>query len=1324
MSTPNVEAGSLYIDVEANTTGLGRDLQRKINAETKTVRARIKAEIDTRSVVKDARAAAREASKAATVRIKAELDSRGLVRSAKQAAVAASAAAVVKVRTEIDARKLQSDVAVAAKEAEAGARIEAKVDADTAVAKAKIEAVGHDQKSTVKVEEDGAAVVEAKITKASRNRKAKVDVSVNSSSLAKTISQLSIFPFLAGGVMTLVQALVSLGSGLFAVAAAAAPAINTLAILPSLAGAAVQSIAAIGLGASGIGDAVSAMMQSQSQAQATAQQVQSSTDAIAAAQQNLADARVAADQRVAQAAIDLRDAEWANQQAVISAREAQEDLNKARADAKERIEDLNRSLAGSILDQKQAELAVKRARQAMLDVNYDPGSTALDRKEARLAYQQAQQALKDAKDGTEDLRKETKKANAEGVKGSDSVGDARNTLLNATHSQIQAEESLAAAQKANATAAADGAKAITAAATALRQAQQAGATATATQSALAAAMEKLSPAGRTFVKFLVGTLIPRFQELKKNVQEALLPPVQEGITRAMPFLDTLERGLVGTADKIGGVAVKLGTLFSRKTFNDDVGKIMDSNNRAVGRFGSAGVSLVKIFRDLAVAAIPLVGRFSKWIKTMADGLQTLVASKRHSGELRAALNDAGDVAAQLGRIFKNLATWIFGIGKAARPTGQDLLNMFEGATKNWSDFSNSVQGQEKISKFFEDMKPTFESLMSLVKDLTSFIGALSGSGTGPLKLVIDAIDGIVRGATALVKIKGVGPVINALLALALAGGALGIVAGKILKISGNIQKLGKVTGINKVVRDLRGLDKNGQRVGTTFGTKFKNAVSSITNGFKRAAAATGRFVAASGKRLASAAVASGKAIARGAAAAGRFAVQMGRIALQALIATGRFIVQTAVMLAQRAAMIAASVAAKVWAGAQWLLNVALNANPISLIIIAIIALVAAFILVWKHSETFRKIVTGALHKVLSVVQFLWGWIKEHWPLLLAILAGPFGLAVLLIVKNWDKIKSVIFGAIGKIKGILQGIVDFIKDRVGGAFDGLLSTVSGVFNDIVHFIGEIPGRLKNLAGNFLDAGKALIGKLFDGLGAAGRFVATFAKDMVNGIIDTINTQVIDRLNSLLEIRVNLPFGKHVDLDPPDIPSIPELATGGRATKRTLAVIGEGKEPESVLPDSVLGGLLKRAVSAGMKVNEKAGHLAEIIAGALDRVADVFASFGDRMVSAAKARPGAATLAASYATPAKAYERTRATTNGMWLAEAPTGRRGHDLGGLSAMLSSGTTDRGGVSATASPLVGELHLTVGDKRDVPDVMSDVEFNLRKIRQGGVHRVRRNTP
>lgn len=66
-----------------------------------------------------------------------------------------------------------------------------------------------------------------------------------------------------------------------------------------------------------------------------------------------------------------------------------------------------------------------------------------------------------------------------------------------------------------------------------------------------------------------------------------------------------------------------------------------------------------------------------------------------------------------------------------------------------------------------------------------------------------------------------------------------------------------------------------------------------------------------------------------------------------------------------------SVATKVWAGVQWLLNVALSANPIGLIVIAIAALVGGVIYAWTHFEGFRKVVLAVWDGIKTAA--MWAW---------------------------------------------------------------------------------------------------------------------------------------------------------------------------------------------------------------------------------------------------------------------------------------------------------------------------------------------------------------
>jgi hypothetical protein len=72
----------------------------------------------------------------------------------------------------------------------------------------------------------------------------------------------------------------------------------------------------------------------------------------------------------------------------------------------------------------------------------------------------------------------------------------------------------------------------------------------------------------------------------------------------------------------------------------------------------------------------------------------------------------------------------------------------------------------------------------------------------------------------------------------------------------------------------------------------------------------------------------------------------------------------------------ATAATSAWAAAQWVLNAALDANPIALVVIGISALIGGLVLAYQHSETFRAIVQGAFGAVKTAVEAVVGFFKE------------------------------------------------------------------------------------------------------------------------------------------------------------------------------------------------------------------------------------------------------------------------------------------------------------------------------------------------------------
>ena len=95
----------------------------------------------------------------------------------------------------------------------------------------------------------------------------------------------------------------------------------------------------------------------------------------------------------------------------------------------------------------------------------------------------------------------------------------------------------------------------------------------------------------------------------------------------------------------------------------------------------------------------------------------------------------------------------------------------------------------------------------------------------------------------------------------------------------------------------------------------------------------------------------------------------------AAIVAARTALMTSVTAVQTAVTKGAALASKAWAAAQWLLNAAMSANPIGMIVIAIAALVGGFILAYKHSTTFRNIVNATFTAVKNAVMAAWNFIR-------------------------------------------------------------------------------------------------------------------------------------------------------------------------------------------------------------------------------------------------------------------------------------------------------------------------------------------------------------
>lgn len=210
-------------------------------------------------------------------------------------------------------------------------------------------------------------------------------------------------------------------------------------------------------------------------------------------------------------------------------------------------------------------------------------------------------------------------------------------------------------------------------------------------------------------------------------------------------------------------------------------------------------------------------------------------------------------------------------------------------------------------------------------------------------------------------------------------------------------------------------------------------------------------------------------------------------------------------------------------------------GPIALIVLAIAAVIIILVVLYHKSELARKIMDAAFHGIQAAAEFAWNWIKGHWPLLLAVLGGPVGLAAVAIIKNFDKVVSII-----KFVGSMA------KWLWNNAFQPALKLIVQATAVVINIWAKLLGALAHVPGFGWVKGAA------EALG--------HAADTANALAESINkipphkesTIVLNTVHNVVHTT-----GGHV----------PALAEGGVVRRRaggTLVQVGEGGSDEAIVP----------------------------------------------------------------------------------------------------------------------------------------------------------------
>ena len=225
---------------------------------------------------------------------------------------------------------------------------------------------------------------------------------------------------------------------------------------------------------------------------------------------------------------------------------------------------------------------------------------------------------------------------------------------------------------------------------------------------------------------------------------------------------------------------------------------------------------------------------------------------------------------------------------------------------------------------------------------------------------------------------------------------------------------------------------------------------------------------------------------------------------------GAIITYKGAVLLWNAAETAKNVVMGISTAAQWALNVAMTANPIGIVIVAIGALVGAFIVLWNKSEGFRNFWINLWEKVKAIVTSAWEGIKAGFEKIKnGISAVKEKVSTMWNgVKEktselWGGVKNVVSEKLNNIKSTYDAHGRGLKGATFAAIEGVKEYYRTGYDAINQLTGGKLGEVVNAVGAKMEAVKSKFGEAF---GNVKNTVMTIFENIKNGIVEKITAAV--------------------------------------------------------------------------------------------------------------------------------------------------------------------------------------------------------------------------
>jgi hypothetical protein len=550
------------------------------------------------------------------------------------------------------------------------------------------------------------------------------------------------------------------------------------------------------------------------------------------------------------------------------------------------------------------------------------------------------------------------------------------------------------------------------------------------------------------------------------------------------------------------------------TSKNEWSKFVNAASPGVTSVMAAGLALLpKALSLMKPFLVPVENALRMIIGELSQGLN----SKGFASFLGMLRNEAPTMIVGMARAIGNVVVGIGGILRAFMPMSDRVVGGIDSITAKFAKWGTTLSGHSG-----------FQSLMGMFKSETPLAVSVLTQLAGIIKIVVSQMTGMSTVSNSKTLLQLAVPVLafaNALLKahpqlvwlvlylkMASDGGkklkvAFEGLSGAFSAIKGGQKAL---SGLAAGLKDAEAGAQEGATVWTKMGSNITGVFSAIKSG--AVSAVKGGAAALSGLKA-------GLTDTEAAAQAGATVwTTMGSNIAGAVTAVKGWSIWTKI----------AGAATKVWTGIQAAFDVVMDANPIMLIVIAVAALVAAFVLVVIKCKPVRDFFKALWRDLKTWFSEGINWIKSHWKLLPAIFLGPLGVVVTLVLTHFKQIKNLAMDLWNNVKHLFSDGVNFVVGHwrllatilatallgpIGGViafvathWAQFTSLTARMVGDVTHWFESLPGRilgaLSGLGSLLFNAGVHAIEQLASGFESMASSAVNAVKHIVSDITDLL------------------------------------------------------------------------------------------------------------------------------------------------------------------------------------------------------------------------------